>query len=136
MVLSQKELNELEIEINNLINTSIFSDKLGILCMKMTRRILHTKNYINYPKEWKEYVESDVYIKLIKTLSKYNNEKAQESRTKHNQTTSVQKGMYRFAQLIINSAINTSITKLIKEQNRENEYRECSLSDIESSFYF
>jgi hypothetical protein len=119
MLISDKDLNELEIEMNKLLSTGIFSEQLGVLIMKFTKRILHTKSYIKYPKEWKEMAASDAYIKLLKTLPKYDNSKAQSSREKHGQATNYQKGLYRFVQLICNSAINTTITKCIKEQNRE-----------------
>lgn len=119
MLISNTDLNVLESEMTKLLETGIFSEQLGVIIIKFTKRILHTKSYIRYPKEWKEMAASDAYIKLIKTLPKYDNNKAQSSREKHGQATNYQKGLYRFVQLICNSAINTTITKCVKEQKRE-----------------
>lgn len=119
MLISDKDLGILENEMQGLLSTGTFSNELGRIVMKFTSRILHSKSYIKYPKEWKEMAASDAYIKLIKTLPKYDDTKAQSSREKHGQSVSYQKGLYRFVQLICNSAINTTITKCVKDQNRE-----------------
>lgn len=117
MLISQTDLEILEDEWTKLLNTTIFSNKLAEICVKVTKRILHTKAYITYPTEWKELAETDAIIKILKTLPKYNNTKAQESRTLHRQEENVGKGMYRFLVLVATSGIYSSIAKSIKFQN-------------------
>lgn len=130
MLISNADLDVLEIEMRKLLDTGVFSNELGSVCKLFVDRILYSPSYIRYPNEWKELTAMDCYIKLIKTLPKYDNAKAQSSRLKHKKEESYKMGLYRYVQLICNSAANTSITKFIKIQNREKEY----MSDYYVSF--
>lgn len=117
MLISEEQLDQLQIEYNNLMdNPDYVSNHLYTIITQIARNFMNCSKYRKIYSDWKDDAELECVLKCLKALHKYEPAIMTEAQIKRGHVPNERKALYAFVEMLVRNRVYDVV-------NRHNKFK-------------